>query len=107
MVVKTSKVSYKSLSSWVQGDLLRQAVNSSPSESKPCSKESDFVLLALTLTLLSLFFAGETEFSETARVFVEHICQNFTSLHAKVKGYSQDGVPMVELYYTDNEQKVR
>ena len=36
MVVKTSQVSYRSLSSWVQGELLRRAINSSPSKSKPC-----------------------------------------------------------------------
>ena len=49
---------------------------------------------------------GEADYSETARIFVEQVSQNFSSLHAKVKGYSQDGIPLVELYYTDNERKV-
>ncbi|XP_072033790.1 uncharacterized protein [Amphiura filiformis] len=71
---------------------------------------SDFMTLpfqAVECYLINLIpLPGETDYSETARIFVEQVSQNFTSLHAKVKGYSQDGMPLAEVYYTDNERKV-
>lgn len=70
---------------------------------------SDFMSLpfqAIECYLINLLpLPGEAEYSETSRSFVEHIAQNFNMLHAKVKGYGQDGVPLVELYYTDSESK--
>ncbi|XP_072014555.1 A-kinase anchor protein 1, mitochondrial-like [Amphiura filiformis] len=72
--------------------------------------QSDFMTLPFQTVecyLINLIpLPGENDYSETARVFVEQVSQNFTGLHAKVKGYSQDGTPLAELYYTDNERKV-
>ncbi|XP_038058869.1 A-kinase anchor protein 1, mitochondrial-like [Patiria miniata] len=50
---------------------------------------------------------GEEDFSEMARVFVEQVAQNFNILQAQVTGYSEDGMPFIELFYTDSERRVQ
>ncbi|XP_022096223.1 A-kinase anchor protein 1, mitochondrial-like [Acanthaster planci] len=51
--------------------------------------------------------AGEEDFSEVARLFVEQVAQNFNILQAQVTGYCEDGMPFIELFYTDSERKVQ
>ena len=53
MVVKSSQVSWKSLSSWVQGELLRRAINSLTSKGKPWITQEPLVLHKFQCHLLS------------------------------------------------------
>ncbi|XP_071790548.1 A-kinase anchor protein 1, mitochondrial-like [Asterias amurensis] len=51
--------------------------------------------------------ADEEDFSETARIFVEQVAQSFAILQGQVTSYSEDGVPFVELFYTDSERRIQ
>ena len=68
MVVKTSQVSYKSvksLSSWVQGELLRRAINSSPSKWKPWYTKRGSLAMVYKSTELHLVQDDSEDFQET------------------------------------------
>ena len=43
MLVQTFQASYKSLSSWVQGELFRRAINDSPQKSSSAANERDAI----------------------------------------------------------------
>ena len=65
-----------------------------------------FKSLAILKLHVLLQSTDEEDFSETARVFVEQVAQSFAILQGQVTSYSEDGVPFVELFYTDSERRV-
>ncbi|XP_071946466.1 A-kinase anchor protein 1, mitochondrial-like isoform X2 [Antedon mediterranea] len=48
---------------------------------------------------------GEDNFSDTAASFLDELAQSYSYIEAEIVAYSEDGLPMLELYFSDQNQR--
>ncbi|XP_033102199.1 A-kinase anchor protein 1, mitochondrial-like [Anneissia japonica] len=48
---------------------------------------------------------GEEGFSDTASKFLDELAQSYSFLEAEIVAYSEDGLPMLELFFTEQGQR--